>query len=544
MGVNGVLEFDYVIVGGGAAGCVLAARLAAESDGTVALLERGQRDTNRWIHIPATFFKALQSQDSDAVVSEPDSSLGGKPFPVPQGKVLGGGSSVNGMIYMRGQHRDYDDWAHEHGCTGWAYRDVLPTFRRQEANTRISDDYHGTHGKLVVDDPSAAHPVSRQVIAAAVSAGVPETGDFNGAQQEGAGWYQVTASGGQRQSAAHCFLKPELDRENLTVLTGHLVCRLRIENRRAVAVEVLDKTGAEVTIRARREIILTAGSFHSPKLLMLSGIGPRDELDRQGIDVIHEADEVGRNYQDHVGAPVTRRLVGAIGLHGADRGLNALKHGIDYFGFRRGLLTSNLLQAGACVDTSGVGRPDVQFNFAPFAPGAPGQAPLGYHAMQIHPMTMRPKSRGRLGLRSKDASDAPKFYSDVLAHEDDMDTLRRGVRLARKMYDQPELKDIIAQEVWPGPDISSKAGSNRLDDAIRAQARTIFHPAGTCRMGPMPSAVVDLELRVNGIDGLRVADCSVMPALVSGNTNAPTMMIADRAADFILRSGQQMQAHR
>ena len=544
MGVNGVLEFDYVIVGGGAAGCVLAARLAAESDGTVALLERGQRDTNRWIHIPATFFKALQSQDSDAVVSEPDSSLGGKPFPVPQGKVLGGGSSVNGMIYMRGQHRDYDDWAHEHGCTGWAYRDVLPTFRRQEANTRISDDYHGTHGKLVVDDPSAAHPVSRQIIAAAVSAGVPETGDFNGAQQEGAGWYQVTASGGQRQSAAHCFLKPELDRENLTVLTGHLVCRLRIENRRAVAVEVLDKTGAEVTIRARREIILTAGSFHSPKLLMLSGIGPRDELDRQGIDVIHEADEVGRNYQDHVGAPVTRRLVGAIGLHGADRGLSALKHGIDYFGFRRGLLTSNLLQAGACVDTSGVGRPDVQFNFAPFAPGAPGQAPLGYHAMQIHPMTMRPKSRGRLGLRSKDASDAPKFYSDVLAHEDDMDTLRRGVRLARKMYDQPELKDIIAQEVWPGPDISSKAGSNRLDDAIRAQARTIFHPAGTCRMGPMPSAVVDLELRVNGIDGLRVADCSVMPALVSGNTNAPTMMIADRAADFILRSGQQMQAHR
>ena len=209
------LEFDYVIVGGGAAGCVLAARLAAESDGTVALLERGQRDTNRWIHIPATFFKALQSQDNNAVVSEPDPSLDGKPFPVPQGKVLGGGSSVNGMIYMRGQHRDYDDWADEHGCTGWAYKDVLPVFRRQEANTRISDDYHGARGKLVVDDPSEAHPVSRQIIAAAVSAGVPETDDFNGAQQEGAGWYQVTASGGQRQSAAHCFLKPELDRENL-----------------------------------------------------------------------------------------------------------------------------------------------------------------------------------------------------------------------------------------------------------------------------------------------------------------------------------------
>ena len=444
---------------------------------------------------------------------------------------------MNGMIYMRGQHRDYDDWADAHGCRGWAYKDVLPVFRRQEANTRISDAYHGTQGKLVVDDPCAAHPVSRQIIAAAVSAGVPETDDFNGAQQTGAGWYQVTASGGQRQSAAHCFLKPELDRENLTVLTGHLACRLRIENRRAVAVEARDTAGAHVTIRARREIVLAAGSFHSPKLLMLSGIGPRDELHRQGIDVVHEADEVGRNYQDHVGAPVTRRLVGATGLHGADRGLRALKHGIDYVAFRRGLLTSNLLQAGACVDTDGAGRPDVQFNFAPFAPGAPGQAPLGFHALQIHPMTMRPKSRGRLGLRSKDPNDAPKFYSDVLAHEDDMDTLRRGVRLARKMCEQPELKDLIAEEVWPGPDISSKAGSNRLDDAIRAHARTIFHPAGTCRMGPTPSAVVDLELRVNGIEGLRVADCSVMPALVSGNTNAPTLIIADRAADFIPVSG-------
>ena len=439
------------------------------------------------------------------------------------------------MIYMRGQHRDYDDWAHEHGCTGWAYKDVLPVFRRQEANTRISDAYHGTQGKLVVDDPSEAHPVSGQIIAAAVSAGIPKTDDFNGTKQEGAGWYQVTASGGQRQSASHCFLKPELNRDNLTVLTGHLVCRLRIENRRAVAVESRNTSGAEVTIRARREIILTAGSFHSPKLLMLSGIGPQDELHRQGIEITHEADEVGRNYQDHVGVPVTRRLVGEIGLHGADRGLRALKHGIDYFGFRRGLLTSNLLQAGACVDTNGAGRPDVQFNFAPFAPGAPGQAPLGYHAMQVHPMTMRPKSRGRLGLQSKDPSAGPKFSSDVLAHEDDMDTLRRGVRLAREICDQPELKDIIGAEIWPGPDISATVGSNRLDDAIRDHARTIFHPAGTCRMGPTPSAVVDLELRVNGIDGLRVADCSVMPALVSGNTNAPTMMIADRAADFILQ---------
>jgi len=528
------IEFDYVIVGGGAAGCVLAARLAAESDGTVALLERGKQDTNRWIHIPATFFKALQSEDADAVVSEPDASLNGNPFPVPQGRVLGGGSSVNGMIYMRGQHQDYDDWADAHGCTGWAFDDVLPTFKRQEQNTRLMDDFHGGQGKLIVDDPATPHPVSKMVIEAAVAAGIPRTDDFNGAKQEGAGWYQVTASDGQRQSAATCFLRPELHRENLTILTNYHAQRIRTENRRAISVETKNNAGQDVSVMARREIILCAGSFHSPKLLLLSGIGPCDELARHGIDVVHEADEVGRNYQDHVGAPVTRRLDGIKGLVGADRGFAALKNGIDYFGFKRGLLMSNLLQAGACVDTDGAGRPDVQYNFAPFAPGAPGAPPLPFHAVQVHPMTMRPKSRGRLGLRSKDASDAPKFLSNALGHIDDLDTLRRGVRLARRIFEQMGLKDNVGEEVWPGPNIDSRVGSNNLDDAIREHARTIFHPAGTCRMGPTPSAVVDLELRVNGIDGLRVADCSVMPALVSGNTNAPTMMIADRAADFIL----------
>ncbi len=528
------LTFDYVIVGGGSAGCVLAARLAAESGGSVVLLERGRADRNRWIHIPATFFKALQSQDADAVISEPDASLGGLRFPVPQGKVLGGGSSVNGMIYMRGQAQDYDDWVRDYGCVGWGYKDVLPVFKRQEGNTRLGQEYHGQDGKLVVDDPSAPHPVAARIIEAAVSAGVPRSDDFNGASQEGAGWYQVTASDGQRQSAAHCFLKPELKRENLVVLTHHSAGRIRIENRRATAVEVTDDTGNQLLIEARREIVLTAGSFHSPKLLMLSGIGPRDLLDRHGIEIIHESDDVGRNYQDHVGAPLTRRLKGVKGLHNADKGLAAIKHGVDYFLFNRGLLTSNLLQAGACVDTDGDGRPDVQYNFAPFAPGAPGQPPLAFHAIQVHPMTMRPQSRGRLGLASRDPNAAPKFEASALDREADLDTLRRGVRLARRICEQPDLKDILGEEIWPGADVSTKAGSNTLDDAIRKQARTIFHPAGTCRMGPGTDSVVDLELRVRGIEGLRVADCSVMPQLVSGNTNAPTMMIADRAADFML----------
>ncbi|MEM6988182.1 MAG: GMC oxidoreductase [Pseudomonadota bacterium] len=483
-------SFDYIVVGGGAAGCVLAARLATDSDASVLLLERGNADTNRWIHVPATFFKVLQSADADMVVSEPDASLDDKPFPVPQGRVLGGGSSVNGMIYMRGQ--------------------------------------------LVVDDPAAPHPIAEQIIAAAHAAGVPATDDFNGAEQGGAGWYQVTAHAGQRQSAAHCFLKPAQMRENLQVWTSHLAARIRFNGRRASALECFDAQGHPILIEARREIILTAGSFHSPKLLMLSGIGPRAELRRHGVELVHDAADVGQHYQDHVGAPVTRRLKDASGLFGADSGLKALKHGLDYLLFKRGLLTSNLLQAGACVDTDNSGRPDVQYNFAPFAPGSPGCPPLPFHAIQVHPMTMRPASRGHLGLMSSDPRDPPSFHASALAHESDLDALRRGVRLARDICEQPPLRDLLGEEVWPGKAISTAVGSNTLDGAIRAQARTIFHPAGTCRMGPDASAVVDVNLCVNGVTGLRVADCSIMPALVSGNTNAPTMMIADRCADALL----------
>jgi len=526
--------YDYVVIGGGAAGCVLAARLAADSDKSVALIERGRVDSNRWIHIPATFFKALQSQDAEAVVSEADPSLDGANFPVPQGRVLGGGSSVNGMIYMRGQQQDYDDWAARYGCDGWAYKDVLPVFIRQENNQRISNEFHGSSGKLCVADPRPAHPVSKAVIEAAINAGIAPSEDFNGAIQEGVGWYQVTAFDGQRQSSAHCFLKPELHRENLTLKTNVLAERIRFENKRAVALEARSDDGSELLIHARSEIILTAGSFQSPKLLMLSGVGPRDQLIKHGIMPVCESPQVGSNYQDHVGTPVTRKLRGVQGLYGADKGLRALKHGLSYFAAKRGLLTSNLLDAGACVDTSGCGRPDVQFNIAPFAPSAPGMPPMACHAVQVHPMTMRPTSRSRLGLKSANAADAPLFESRALDTETDFDTLRRGVRLAQDIFAQSPLREMVGDEIWPGANVSTVSGSNSFDDAIRSQARTIFHPAGTCAMGGQTDSVVDSKLRVRGVEGLRVADCSVMPSLVSGNTNAPTMMIADRCADFIL----------
>jgi len=448
--------------------------------------------------------------------------------------VLGGGTSVNAMIYMRGQAKDYDDWADEHGCEGWGFDDVLPVFKRQERNTRLSDPFHGDRGPLVVDDPSQKHPITQQIIDAAIECGIPSTDDFNGEKQDGAGWYQATAHKGQRQSAATCFLRPALKREDLTLLTELSVGKLQIENRRATGVEAFDVEGQPVLVRARREIVLCAGSFHSPKLLMLSGIGPKAHLEQHGITVVQDSPEVGGNYQDHVGAPLTARLNATTGLHGSDKGLKSLGHGLNYVLFKRGLLTTNLLQGGACVDTDGSGRPDVQYNVAPFAPGRPGMPPLDFHALQIHPMTMRPKSRGQLSLRSNNPSDTLRFSAEALGHDDDLATLRRGVRLARDILNQAGLRELVSEEVWPGPGISVAEGSNNLDDAIRAQARTIFHPSGTCRMGRETEAVLDHRLRVRGVDGLRVADCSIMPALTSGNTGAPTMMIADRCADFIL----------
>ena len=536
--MTAVAEVDYIVVGGGSAGCVLASALARDGRFRVALVEQGRRDTNRWIHIPATFFKVLQSQDATAEVSEPDPTLDDRPFVVPQGRVLGGGSSVNGMIYMRGQAQDYDDWATEHGCEGWAYDDVLPTFCAQEANTRLGAPFHGTSGPLTVADSTYRHPVTATIIDTAAGLGLPRTDDFNGARQEGVGWYQLTAAQGQRNSAAVSFLRPVEGLETLTVLTGAQVQRVAIENRRATGVHLRDAAGTRM-LRARREVILCAGTFHSPRLLMLSGIGPRDNLTRFGVPVIVDAPEVGANLHDHVGTPVTMRLKPGLGLHGADRGLAALRHGAEYLLLRRGLLTSNLLEGGICVYTAGTGRPDVQFNLAPFAAGPPGTPPLPFDAAQVHPMTMRPASRGRIALASSDPGAPPGFVSRILEADSDIDTLRRGVRLAREIFAANPLRELVQDEIWPGPEVSSAIGSNTLDTAIRAQARTIFHPAGTCRMGPHPDAVVDTELRVNGVDGLRVADCSVMPALTSGNTNAPTMMIAGRAADFILRDTGQ-----
>ena len=534
-GLKSQTEFDYIIIGAGAAGCVLASEIIKDGLFSVCLIEGGRKDTSRWIHIPATMFKTLNTQDASRVISEPDASLDDINFVVPQGTVLGGGSSINGMIYVRWQAKDYNDWEINHGCVGWSYKDVLPIFINQEKNTRLSKPFHGKDGPLRVSDPEYKHPINSAIIESALQAGLSSNEDFNGANQEGTGWYQVTAHKGKRYSAATSFLKPQLHSEQLTLLTNTKAHNILFSNYTATEVAISNQYGQK-KLKAKREIILSAGSFQSPKLLMQSGIGPEENLLRAGIDVIHNSINVGANLQDHVGTPVTMNLREKIGLHDEDKGFKAIKNGLNYYAFKRGLLTSNILEAGACIDTNGKGRPDVQFNFAPFAAGPPGKPPLPTHAVQVSPMTMRPKSRSRLYLDTSNPNASLKFYANMLADPEDLDTLRRGIRLAREIFKQRPITDMVEDEIWPGNGVSSTVGSNTLDYRIREQARTIFHPAGTCRMGPQKNDVLDLDLRVNGVEGLRVVDCSIMPALVSGNTNAPTMMIAGKAAEKILGS--------
>ncbi|MBI5901081.1 MAG: GMC family oxidoreductase N-terminal domain-containing protein [Rhodocyclales bacterium] len=523
------MEFDYIIVGGGAAGCVLAARLAKDGRYTVALLEWGRSDSSPILHIPGMLAHVMQSKDVMTLLSEPDSTVGGRRFPVPQGRVLGGGSSVNGMIYIRGHRDDYDDWSSE-GATGWEYEKVLPVFKAQERNMSLSGPFHGTQGELIVANQEYGHPLCRAFIEAAAETGIPHSSDFNGAKQDGVGFYQLTAFRGRRRSAAHCFLYPMLGRETLTVETGVRVRKIRFSNRRAVAVEARDSSGKDLVYKARREILLCGGTFQSPKLLMQSGIGPAEHLRQHGIDVVYDSPDVGSNYHDHVAMLVAAKTKEPISLYGQDKGLRAVKHGLQYLLFRKGLLTTNVLEAGGFVDTNNNGRPDIQFHVGAFVPGTPGSAPRPYHGIALMPCVLQPKSRGFLRLSGSDPESNVVLEPNALGDSNDLATLRRGVQVAREILAGPSLRTLISEEVIPGT-----TSSDSLDEAIRANARTVYHPAGTCRMGSDREAVVDPSLRVRGVDGLRVVDCSVMPRLVSGNTNAPTMMIADRAASFVLQ---------
>lgn len=523
-------NFDYIIVGGGSAGCVLAARLSEEPRNRVLLIESGRNDDNPWIHIPATFFKVLEGQrDVTFYAGEPDPGMGGRPTIVPQGHVIGGGSSVNAMIYIRGHADDYNSWA-QMGLRNWSYDRVLPAFKAVEGNQRLDNAYHGTSGPLKVSDRSFKHPLSQAFVAAGEQVGLKRSNDFNGAEQEGVGFYQSTTYNGRRWSSAQAFLRDARQRQNLRIITEARVAKVLFTGRRASGVLLEDGRRFE----AAKEIILTAGALATPKLLQLSGIGNAEHLRELGIEVVSDLPGVGENYQDHIEATVQGESHNPISLLGQDKGLAAVGHMLRYLTTRGGLLSSNVVECGGFADTAKTGQPDIQFHVLPMLVGFVDRAPVSGHGISIGPCFLRPQSRGTVKLRSANAKDPILFNANALGDPADLETLVRGVKLAIKILEAPALAKLIKRRVLPEPGIENSP--DELRDYIRKVSKTVFHPSGTCKMGPETDrmAVVGEDLKVRGVEGLRVSDASVMPTLVSGNTNAPTIMIAERASRFIL----------
>ena len=523
-------SFDHIVIGAGSAGCVLACRLV-QAGRSVLLLEAGPANNSRFVHMPATFVRVIGTERTWLYETVPQAAAAGRVMHVPQGRTLGGGSSVNAMVYTRGTPDDYDDWARA-GCAGWAWSDVLPAFRKAENNQRLAGPLHGNEGLLRVSDARYRHPLSLAFVKAAQQLGLPYNDDFNGSRQEGVGFYQSTTFEGRRGSTAATYLAAVRQSPLLKVLTGVLVEQILIENGNAVGVSYRSADGRLAHALARSEVLLSAGALASPKLLMLSGIGPAQPLQALGLTVLAHAPEVGANFQDHLEVSVYGRCREPISLLGQDKGLKALRHGLEYECFKSGLLTSTVVESGGFFDTSGSGRPDVQFHVLPVLVGDVNREPLPGHGLSLNPCCLRPRSRGRVRLRDAQAATPIEFDGAYLQAQEEVDTLVRGVRLARRILWAPALQQWLSGELLPGPDPDLPDAV--LEAHVRQFAKTVYHPAGTCRLGGDAASVVDLQLRVRGVGRLRVADASVMPRLISANTNAPTIMIAERCAEFVL----------
>jgi choline dehydrogenase-like flavoprotein len=528
-----VVHFDYIIVGGGSAGATLAGRILANSDATVALLEAGSRDTHPLMPLPAGFAKLMPTRHLFRYTTLPQAGLDGRPRILPQGRVLGGGSSVNAMVYVRGQADDFDDWQ-ANGADGWGYDDVLPYFKRAETNQRFCDEFHGQDGPLGVSDIGHISEMSRGFVRAAQDVGHNYNPDFNGREQKGVGFCQATIRNNRRSSSARAYLQPYLNDPRLTLITEAVVTNINLAGTRATGV-TYRKNGREETLVTDGEIILSAGAIATPKLLMLSGIGPENELKKHGIKLNVDLPGVGQNFHDHCEVPVIAfcRPGERHGYFGQDQGLRMLRNGLQFLLTGTGPAASNIVE-GHCFASTGLAgeRADVQMQFLPLVYLDLLDRPvINKPGATINTCVMRPKSRGQVTLASADPSDPALVDPRYLSHPDDVATTLKGLEMAREVMASRMMRAFVGDEEMPGPACTSKED---LRQFIGAYGKTVYHPAGTCRIGKDDMAAVDPQLRVRGIEGLRIADASIMPVVTSGNTNAPSIMIGEKASDLVL----------